>query len=145
MSMDYGSNYADVVSKSFIKRLCPKQFKRFMDSLYLAKWELENWAEYVRDECDLNLPNNFDKDEDFQNWIKSTKKCWKDLLLAFSKATKVGMSSLRLYIDYHSSDDGSRYDEVEGAFFAVDQAYELTPAGKKFQKAIERKLFVTFG
>lgn len=145
MSMDYASNYADVVSSSFVKRLCPKQYRDFAKSLIHGNWELEDWAEYVRDECDLNLPNQFDNEIAFHKAVESAKKCWDALLASFSKATRVGMSSLRLYIDSHSYDDGSRYDEVEGAFFAVDKAYDLTPAGKKFQKAINRKFFVTFG
>jgi len=145
MGMGYCSNYSDVVSKSFIKRLCPKQFKAFMDSLIIPKWELEDWARYLNDVTELNLPNDFEKEADFQDSIKFTDRCWSDLREAFYQATKVDMSHLYIDLEYHSPEEGDIYDGVSGAFFVVGGVYELTPAGKKFQQAIERKFYVTFG
>lgn len=63
----------------------------------------------------------------------------------FKSVTGVGVE-----LAYHDrQDDGSRYDQVDGAFFALDyrDVYELTPAAKKLKETagFEEKYFVVFG
>ena len=69
-----------------------------------------------------------------------------NLKTAFARATAAGEDHLDLFIGYHSAqDEGDRYDEVDGAFWAVAGLYQLSPAGQKLGNKMERRSFVTFG
>ena len=134
MSMGYGSNYADVISDADIEKLCPKEWENFVRTLaefgsyipaFAVDYKMGESPREDMDECD---------------------KAWNDLVVAFRYATATGNSYLTLELGYHdSSDEGDRYDDVDGYFFHVNGAYELSPAGKKCEKMIDRKFFVTFG
>lgn len=145
MGMGYFSNYADVMEESYLHKLCPKEYTNFKNALASYKWELEDWAKYLNDVTELDLPDNLTEEGAFKEAIKFTERCWSDLRNAFCKATAIGKSNLYIDLDYHSPEDGDRYDDVSGAFFVVGGVYELTPAGKKFKNAINRKFYVTFG
>ena len=55
-------------------------------------------------------------------------------------------TQLEIGIGYHNSDDeGSRYDDVDGAYWWVSGMYELTEAGKKMEDIVRRHFWVTFG
>ena len=70
----------------------------------------------------------------------------KDLLNAFYKETNIN-----LYLCYHnSSDDGSRYDEVDGAFWqlAYGDILQLTPSAQDLLNRgifYDKKYWVTYG
>ena len=129
MGMGYGANFAEVIEDEGLRKLCPKEFKAFMGAI--DKSELEDLESFAR-----KLVYEDDEIDD-----ESLVPLYDDLKKAFEKKTKL---SLRL--DFHcSEDDGDRYDEVNGYYWRVKGMYQLTPAGKKIDKYVSRKFFVTFG
>lgn len=131
MGFGYGSNYADVISEENVKKICPKEYKAFIDALEKEDKDLYDFA--IGDQMG----------EETSNVLGLV---WNNLCVAFRQATTVGNSCFDLNIGYHDKDsDGDRYDEVDGYFFSVDGAYQLSPAGEKFEKIFDRKFFVTAG
>lgn len=131
MSMGYGANYADVVSDKVVKKFCPKELKALEKALANDEEinDLESlgqylsWGEEIGDKIDVAL---------------------NALCKSFQKKT-----GLILNIAFHDKEEaGDRYDEVNGAFWVVDNVYAKTPEAKKFEKAgnkIQRRFFVKFG
>lgn len=137
MSMGYGANYADVVTPNFVKKMCPKEYAAFRKALKAYGSDLDDFAQAA----------NFEDDPEGKLWDELSER-WKALCGAFYAATMDDSRGTGLCLDicYHDkTEDGDRYDEVDGAFFTVGGVYELTPSGKKFGKQIKRKFYVTFG
>ena len=86
-----------------------------------------------------------DDDNAIEQAITQIESAWKKLADTFTKTTTVDGAGLELQPCYHDSDDGDRYDDVEGGFFHVGGVYQLTPAGTKYAEKIERLGFVEFG
>jgi hypothetical protein len=129
MPMGYGSNYADVIDEKDVRKLCPKEYKEFEKAIEEADETLESVAQEVGTE------------DVWENDEHPITKAFDNLQTAFEEKT-----DLTLYLSYHNADDdGSCYDDINGAYFCVDGMYELTPAGKKFNKIVQKKMFVTFG
>lgn len=126
MSMGYGSAFAEVIEDKNVKKFCPKEFKNFMDALETT------------DSTEVTIANlEYDSEEVEPN----VTIYYKQLRDKFRKKT-----GLELYVGYHDShDEGDRYDEVDGVYFHVGGMYELTKAGKKMSKYVQRKFFVCFG
>ena len=126
MSMGYGAGYADVVTELFVQEQCCKEFDKF-------KSLVSDMGAFAQ----LCMIDEQDSSEEHPNVIRA----YNALCMAFKRKT-----GLLLSLGYHNSDDeGSCYDDVDGIYWAVSGVYKLTPAGKKYRKAIERKFFVTFG
>jgi hypothetical protein len=138
MAMGHMAGYADVISNKFLKNLCPKEFKAFMKEL--------GKADNGQSE-DFDAQALFDYG-DYKGILKDTKHplyklcfLYNNLITAFKAKTK-----LTLTLCYHDSDsEGDRYDEVDGYYWTVGGVYQLTKAGKKYEKEITRSFFVTFG
>jgi len=156
--MGFGSNFADVIDFNDVKRLCPAEAKALVKTLKKYGVNMENLAETFRcEEPELETletaisdaaPDDLDN-EAYSRYeeeaIRTITQALETLKAAFAKATAVGKSHLDLSIGYHDPDDGDRYDEVDGVFWAFDGLYQLSPAGKKFGTEVQRKFFVTFG
>jgi hypothetical protein len=128
MGMGYAAAYADVVTEETIKKFCPKEFENLSNAIDDADDTWDNVAQ------SLEIG---DDDEVSGNVVIYFRKLQK----AFEKKT-----GLSLCIGYHSADDdGDRYDDIDGIYWSVDGMYQLTPAGKKMKKYVERKTFVQFG
>lgn len=126
MSMGYGAAYADCIEESTIKKFCPKEFKALEDSLEDTSFTMEDVA---REEMFDSIGS------------KEVHKAFVNLKKAFEKKTGLSLS-----IGYHDSEnDGDCYDQISGIYWAIDGMYQLTPAGKKMNKYVERKTFVQFG
>ena len=141
MGMGYGAGYADVVTEYFIRRQCPAEFRAFMKAIGPdgAGTDLEAIAQHLSQQCDLDL--SFETTKDYEKAVGLIHSAWKKLQRAFKRAT-----TLDLDISYHNSnDEGDRYDDVNGAFFCVGGVWQRTPAGKKYQRSVSRKFYVTFG
>jgi len=126
MSMGYGAAFAETIEEDSIKKFVKKEFETFMGCAEDCKLDLEDFArniDYDREDCDKDLLKAYD-----------------NLCNAFKKKT-----GLYLNVAFHSPDDGDSYDEVSGIYWNVDGMYQLTPAGKKMEKCVNRKFFVTFG
>ena len=128
MGMGYGSNYADVVEDRFIEKICPKEWKKFIDAISKNE-EFENMEEFAQ------VISYDDVGED------EATLAYNSLVTAFNNETKLDLS-----LGYHDCDEnGDRYDDINGCFWRVDGVYQLTPAGMKYKNEIDRKFFVTFG
>jgi hypothetical protein len=122
MGMGTSAHYEDIIDVKNIKKFCPKTFKGFMTALKKDKVTLEQFAKSLEDEASIRSLNAYDA-----------------LRCDFKKAT----GGLYLLMGFHEKED--RYDEVDGVYFAVGDMYQLTPAGRKHQKIIQRKFFTTWG
>jgi hypothetical protein len=128
MGMGYGSNFAEVIDQEKLKKLVPKELKEFLEVCEEDDTNFEEVAELIQR-------------DDFDNISVKVQEKYLKLRAAFTLKTK-----LTLELHYHNSDDeGSCYDDVSGVYWSVDGMYELSPAGKKLSKIVERKFFVTYG
>lgn len=117
------ANYADVIDNKHLKKLLPKEYRKFKEELSEVQDIFDPW-EII--ELEDDLPTEF---------IEAVQS----LQEAFKKIT----GELTLQLMYHERTE--RSDDVDGFFFHVNDLYELTPAGKKFNKYIERQFYVTYG
>ena len=127
--MGYGAGHADCVDQSFVKKQCPKEFKAFLKAI-------EDSGNFDFD-CVARAASYDQVEEDCS---KEILEAYVNLTTAFEKKT-----GLSLYLGFHDkTEEGDRYDDVDGAYFWVDKVFTLTPAGKKYQKHITRCNFVQF-
>ena len=133
MPMGTSACYADVIDVKEVKKIVPIAFRNFLKVLKQQQVSLEKFAAAMNcEECENE--KNLD--------------AWMFLSNAFERATMPDHKTqgLTLRIGYHDkSENGDHYDEVDGVFFHVDGVYELTPAGKKFDKVINRRYYTEFG
>lgn len=153
MSMGYGANFAEVVTKESLAKVIGDRGCRRVNAFIKAfkNYELDEGEYGCRDElCDAIMgigctPAGIDTD---RKEFKALKAKWDAIATKFKEATKIA-----LWCNWHSIDeDGDRYDEVDGLYFDVGlksiwqptKAYREAMAkfGKNF---ITRKFFVTFG
>lgn len=125
MGMGYGANYADVMQDSDVAKICPKEHKKLLDNLKRLDIGLNEFGADLMNEIDLD---------------KILVKSYNDLCKSFLKKT-----GLEIALDFHSSEDGDRYDEIDGAFWSIYGMYTLTLAGRKCNNLVERKFYVTYG
>ena len=162
MGMGFASNYADVIAPEHVAFLAPiawahitalfdgdkidTESGRVLLLHHLSDPDVYDTGD-IEDYLTEGTPlHNVDEttDERWQAYIAA----WKALRTEFAEATKVGDSHLVLWMGYHDSEsNGDRYDEVDGAFFAVEGVYQPTPAGQSLlnRGMIERQTWVTLG
>lgn len=147
MGMGFGANCADVIEWESICKICPAAARKFSAALAKHDIDMDTAIQSLVEESYLgDLPEGVSEEEA----LERLDKAFEALNEAFMDKTSVvshGCTScLELVPRYHDHESaGDRYDEVEDAFFHVEGVYQLSPAGNKFQKFIERKWFVTFG
>jgi len=132
MSSGYSAAVAQMVSQKFVKKMVPKEWKAFLGAMKEQSdpWSIDNVADVTNYEgqAQRDLP-------------KSIYEAY----LALQKAFEV-KTGLHLDLAYHNSaDDGSRYDDVTGAFWCVDGVFQRTCAGHKYKKDIKEVRYVTYG
>jgi hypothetical protein len=128
MSSGYGSNYADVIEEDAIRKFCPKEYKNLLKEIKKSDITFEDFAQMVA--CD-----------DLSDDDKGMSDALEALMNAFETKTGLGLE-----LGYHDSEDnGDKYDDISGAYWNVDGMFQLTPEGKKMDKYVNRKFFVTFG
>ena len=130
-----GAHCADVIEWDAIASLCPQEAAEMVAVLQgisvpdmataLATEEPEWWTD------ELPAPRR-----------DAIRAAWARLQAAFQKKTRVRHSCLRLGCGHHNPDQGGPYDEIAYGFFHLEGCYELSPAGKKFQKLFERRTWV---
>jgi hypothetical protein len=140
MSMDYGAGYADVITSRSLSKICPEEYKVFNDLLKKNKVDENTLVEFMNEDRDLNLLSDIEDDDKASALQGKIVDAWVNLQSAFHKNTK----GLELNMAYQEP-EGSSYDEVTGFYYCVGGMYQLTPAGKKFEKIVSRKFFITFG
>lgn len=151
MGMGFASGYADVISPENLKKICPKTYTVFETALANAKLDIQTYATHNDDDDELVdlIQSESDKEEcdekEAKGLLDRINDAFANLKADFEFNTTVQDSYLELSLGYHDIESGDRYDEVEGAFFAVEGVYGLTPAGKVFSDVIERCNFVMYG
>jgi hypothetical protein len=127
MGMGYGANFADVIDDKFVKETCPDELKELLAAIKAEDMDFEAFAQEA-------------KYEDYSCSVVP-EEAYNKLIAAFNDKT-----GLTVTLGFHDQDEeGDRYDQVNGAFWDVENAYQFTEAGKKYEKHINRKLYVSFG
>lgn len=126
MGMGHFANYADTVEQLFVEEVCGLELGAFLGALKTAGVELEHFAR--------------DNEYGEGDWGDEVDQAYCELVENFEKAT-----GLTLSVEYHSENDGDRYDDVTGVYWEVSGVYQRTPAGEKYAAKITRAFFVTFG
>jgi len=130
MGMGYGAGFADVIEEDEIKKLCPKEFYALRE--LVDKDDQTDWDSLARAGICCEIEGECGEE---------ISKAYEKLCRAFKKKTGLSLS-----INFHDKqDEGDRYDEVDGPYWIVDGMYELTPAGRKMEGKVQRRLFVHFG
>jgi len=128
MSMGFGSNFAETISEESIAAFCPDELGKLVEAVK----RVMSWEDFASEAQYDDI-----QDEDI-------KKAYAELCNKFHDETGLG-----LYIGFHNSEDnGSSYDDIDGAYWCVDGVWQQTVRAKKFEKAghkIQRKFFVTYG
>ena len=130
MSYGAGANYADVIEDNKVMKLCPKEWIALQHAMNEAgEYEGQDYEELASSEREEIILS------------PEVKKAYEALMKAFKKKT-----GLTMMMEYHDCDEcGDRYDDINGAYWAVGGMYQLTKAGKKMEKLVKRSLFVTYG
>jgi hypothetical protein len=126
MGMGYAGAYADAVDEDWVKEVVPEEFTNFENALEKASVTLETFVLGSTDD-----------------WGDEVDQTYNDLLKKFEEVT-----GLELSVRYHDSEsEGSRYDEVDGVFWAVDGVYYTlyTKAGETYKDRIKRVNYTIFG
>ena len=128
MGMGYSGSYSDNIAEENIEKLAPEQYAAFMKVLEDEEVELECYAKSIAycnpDEAHQPIHSKF---TDLQRYLYMAHE-------------------LSIDINYHDSDNGSRYDEVDGYFFEVNNRMIRNPElSTDIHDMIERKFYVTYG
>jgi hypothetical protein len=153
MGMGYAAAYVDAVEEEVVRDTCPTEYQVLVDALRTFGLDMEHAARcFMWEPCDTgvltdDLPVTEDRDhtEYAEACVRQVTSAWEALRKAFAAATAVGESRLELSIGYHDPDAGRCYDDVEGLYWHVDGAYEMSAAGRKHEKDIHRSFFVVCG
>lgn len=136
MGMGNYSCHADTVEEDFIKEMCGKEFKAFLEVISESEIDIETFAhaQCLDDIDELTMTNS-------EESVEKIVKVFDELTNAFLLAT----DGLELNMGYHDPEDVDRGNEVSGAFWTVDGVYVLSKAGEKYGNKIERKFWTEFG
>jgi hypothetical protein len=138
MGMGYSANFGCVVGYNDIRSICGEEF----DLLEKLLEELDSNMEELARHMDWDM----DLDELEQEGYDKLMIAFEEVLKKFKEAT-----GLELILRCHDqSDNGDRYDDVDGAFFEVsfDEVFELTSKAKRAEELginIRLEQWVTYG
>ncbi|MEX0671080.1 MAG: hypothetical protein WD060_11555 [Pirellulales bacterium] len=158
MGIDYSAGYADVIEWDQVAQLVPQEAAEFMavvdkhKSVEDAQHVLAGLArcyQFDPPETDeLRTAINCETDAEEDTAMAELQAAYASLRAAFAGATSIAKttSQLELGIGYHDSQSqGCRGDELDGVYWYVDGAQELSPAGRQFEKLFLRKFFTSWG
>lgn len=118
---------ADTVNETFVRRLCPDEYRAFYD--YLTEISC-GWAKFVRRWMEVVVDGEEKPQADKANELFDA------LCDAFSQKTAVSGEGLVLGLVFNAQED--RGDELVGVGWTVENVWDFTPAGRKFQNEILR-------
>ena len=141
MGMGYGANYADVISKEDVIKLAGKPAEEFF-AFFDGREDGDDLLNYFAQECEHDYDEFGEELEEGE--ATKVRELYTKMCDTFMKNTGVGVS-----LGHHDQDNhGDRYDDVNGWFLYVYNAYTLTPEAKKLVDVgvkLDRKFFVTYG
>ena len=132
MGMATCGSYAECIEKELLEKLCPLEYRIFMDTLKASNVTFDNFCQVVYEGFDEAF------DDGTEEQAEAVFDAYEKLQTAF-----VVITALALEVVYNEKDD--RGDDLDGGSFSVDGVYQLTPAGEKFQDSIRRKWWTTCG
>ena len=121
MGSGYSACYADTVDEKFVRKIVGDEL---FDAFQNAFSEEDAT---IQDMCDGAYPK--------------TQAAYQKVCDAFLEKTELMLD----FQEHNASEDGDRYDEVDGAFWCVDGVFQRTPAGEKYRQQITRVHYVTYG
>jgi hypothetical protein len=134
MGMGFAACKVVIIPAEKLAVICPTEYVAFMG--LIEKYSV-NFDQYARlATCQADDEEFMEIYEDGEpltkEQIDELCKAYDELVYAFAQATKVpGGSFLTLWLNYHDHEnEGSRYDDVNGAFFEVGEYYMKTPAAE---------------
>jgi hypothetical protein len=162
MGIAYCAGYADVIEWDAVEKIAPQaaaDFLAVIDKHGQRDLLLEGLARTLQyDLChDLSSTNKpieltselyLDTEEDELKAAQKILAAYAKLQQDFEADTTAlpTNSKLTLYVGYHDSEgQGCRGDELDGVYWYVDGAYELSLAGQKYQGKFERRFFTSWG
>ena len=148
MGMGYAGNHAVIISDENLEKLCPAEYKTFVkifESPYISEDMVHSFLDFGEDLGDTYGGEEDVAEETWESLAASLQAAWDLLADAFRVKTAVGDSTLSLYYGYHGSDDGDRYDDIQGRYWGVDQARVYTPAAEAVKDILEDAFFVCYG
>jgi hypothetical protein len=132
MGMGFGSCHADCIEGKTLAKLFPKEYKALTAALKKADMTLDGLAQNIQ---------NLDAEDD-SSCLEALGSLRKAFAKKFSNSWSVEENGLSLELGFHNQ--GDRYDEVNGAFWAISGLYVLSTAAKQLgEKNFERKFYVT--
>lgn len=139
MSMGYAGNMTTVISQDNLSALCPQTFYKFFEGMALLNLDEQTAFLFLNEEEPDALG--------IEDGAEVLTRLWKELQADFAEKTTMPNNGkhLNLYCGYHDLDNGSCYDDIDGAFFSVGGVYERSQAGEVFRDILEDVSFVTFG
>lgn len=138
MGMGYGACFADTIQDKFLQKTCPTEYKAFLKALKENNFEYDEYSQ-IRVEC-----NGIDEDSEDQTEAGLQKV--DDACDALIKAFHAKFPDAGLSLGHHDADEsGDRYDDVNGHYWEIEKAYQLSPVGRMLKEHLSRDFFVTFG
>jgi hypothetical protein len=138
MGMGYGANMELIIGLDSLENIVPNEMKALLDLIDSADSSLDSLATSTFYD---DVMEDVTEEED-----KAIQEAFTVMTDAFKSRTGIDLS-----LGHHDSDgDGSRYDEVDGAYFALkwSDVYELTTqaiALRNMGAVFTLKSWVTYG
>lgn len=126
MGMGYGCNFGMIISREEVIKVAPNEFKALEERLEELEISMDALAQAV------NHGDLIDDEDVSDDDAKTLDSLWEKVADTFEKQTGIG-----LLLSYHSkSDEGDRYDEVDGAYFELSwsDVYKLSPEAQKLKE-----------
>ena len=143
MGMGYAANFDWVISKEDLEKICGEEVRMidFLCDKFGVSWDQIASAYVYHDSINFY---NIDDEEEAERMDSEVFDTLSELTKKFKAKT-----NLELELGYHnSSDNGDRYDDIDGVYFSVSGAYKLTDeAIKLLNKGIKIKsaTWVSYG
>ena len=126
MGSGYSGCFDYVMSKDNVKKVCPDEMQMIEDLLDRVKL---NWDDLARAyQYDDSIHPLYDEFEDSvaEHYEQEIFDTLHEVFKKFHDSC-----GLSIELQYHDSEHGDRYDDVDGAYFSVSGAYQLTPEAQK--------------
>ena len=138
MGMGYGAVVVEVISEQFLAKEFPTEWENLQNkiaavaSIINSSEPQQVWSDFCEEEAHEGV-----LDYDDEGLIKMA---WDALCGAF----EARYAPMSIYLGYHNSEaNGSRYDQVDGAYIALHNAYQKRPEAEKIE--FDTVAYVVFG
>ncbi len=149
MGMGYWANHVETISDEALAQLCPATLAAFKAVTDQGACEEGYVARFLEEQDDVDLADSLAEagyePEQIEAQLADIRSAYDALRDDFQAKTTLGEEHLTLWLGYHNLAEGSRYDEVDGAYWGVHGVYTLSGPGKRFRDKLTDASFVMFG